>query len=368
MRANAGVSFPALPKTSIFTSKPVDSMSAHAKAVSSTMLARGLVGRYASMLVNPFSAVTERYPDDAIIPTGTVRLNTSDTYTVSASGDFRARLASKVYAASCIWRPQPVASAALLGDYGASQASWVALSSIDRTLACALRLRVVGLPSGIFLPAGTIYFLQAQGPESVATFDNEAECISAVTARKGFSLTLNELNSLGAVHLPLLPQGPMSFVFSDSNSALTGPLVGPLANPPALFVLGFGLPVGATLRIDYTHHVEYIPNVPAAGLISTSVQLPSAPSRDSIAAASQAVQATIAGATSGVQVKHLVGSASSSPSILSSLGEMVRTAANPFGSSAPSGAFSGAGGGGGGYGMVPPWMKSAMGLLSAAGI
>jgi len=85
-----------------------------------------------------------------------------------------------------------------------------------------IRTRLVGLPTSTFLPSGTLYFLRIQEAELSATLAaldvSETAAIQAVTAGKGFSMTVNELSKLDGVILPFLPQGPMSFVFSDNNS------------------------------------------------------------------------------------------------------------------------------------------------------
>jgi hypothetical protein len=250
-----------------------------------------------------------RYPDETIVPTGLVHLAYSNTYTV-ANGESTLRTYLRWKCdidnaggvnTSPILLPDAVGAAFNSVDYGSPQTTWSNLSSIDRTLAAGIRVRLIGLPTSTFMPSGTIYFIQLQNVE--AEIADEASAIQAVTAGKGFSVTVNELSKTDGVTLPYLPQGPMSFVFSDTNA--DAPVTAGVSSASTvvsangfLYVVAFGLQSGQSFRIDYAHHIEYIPRATAAGLVATRVEPPSSEFRDAISRGAQAVQSTLAGATS----------------------------------------------------------------------
>lgn len=279
----------------------------------------GKVSPYLSMVMDPHSKDKGvRYPDETIVPTGLVHLAYSTTYTVpAATSNFATALTWKCDIdnaggadTSPIWPPGPVGAGPGYNDYGAPQATWAALSATDRTLAAGIRVRVIGLPTSTFMPSGTIYFIQAQASERLSLPSTEAAAIQAVTAGKGFSVTVNELSKADGVTIPYLPQGPMSFVFSDTNAeapvtagAETASTV--VSANGLLWVVAFGLQPGQSFRIDYAHHIEYIPRVTAAGLIATRVEPPSSELRDAISRGAQAVQTNLAGATNLQQIRPL---------------------------------------------------------------
>jgi hypothetical protein len=274
------------------------------------------------MLLDPFSREAAcRYPDETIVATGLTHLTTSDTFTADPTGTVQTFLRWKVtdFAATAVPTvslPTPFGAPVRYADYGSPQASWLALDSIDRTLAMGIKARVVALPTSTFLPSGTLYFLQVQEAELNSTFvalaAGEAAAIQAVTAGKGFSMTVNELSKMDGVVLPFLPQGPMSFVFSDRNSipaATAGTVAGTssvVSANPIIVVVGYGLESGLKILFDYAHHVEYVPTTAAAGLIATAVEPPSAAAREGIAKASAIVQSHISGSTSGKEVAPLL--------------------------------------------------------------
>jgi hypothetical protein len=272
-----------------------------------------------------------RYPDETIVPTGLVHLASSFTYTVSeGQSTLRTYLRWKCDVdnpggvdTSPILTPDYIGSTYASVDYGSPQTTWANLSSIDRTLAAGIRVRLIGLPTSTFMPSGTIYFLQMQNVETeIAT---ETAAIQAVTAGKGFSVTVNELSKTDGVTLPYLPQGPMSFVFSDTNAE--APVTAGSATASTvvsanglLYVYAFGLQAGQSFRIDYAHHIEYIPRATAAGLVATRVEAPSAEFRDAISRGAQVVQTSLAGATSMAKIRPVVDGGTSI------LGQLARTA------------------------------------------
>ncbi len=301
-------------------------MREYSRELYSKLGSRRVATPYFRMVINPFDGEGQRYPDESIVPTGLVHLQTSSTFTVdntAATSGMLTVLNWKVTDAvsgasshATFLPPWGIGSPSVNSDYGAPQVAWRALDSIDRTLAAAIRVRVQGLPTSTFVPSGTLYFLQYQAGEAVGSFDTESECIQAVTARKGFSISVAEVAKLGAVHIPFLPQGPMSYVFSQSNSypasgfpdSPTGsPVSSVIAPNGGLVVAGYGLQVGQILRFDYSHHVEYVPKVTSAGLIETKVELPSSEEREKIAQDSQETLNKIAGGTSAADIHILQG-------------------------------------------------------------
>lgn len=369
LKSDGGAQFPPLRSLSFVTQPRDESRLAYGREIMSKVGPAGVASPYLRMVLNPFESEGRRYPDESIVPTGLVHLQTSSTYTVDASGaanGFWTYLNWKVTDAvaslhSTILSPIAIGSTPTFSDYGVPQASWRALDSIDRTLACAVRVRLMGLPTSTFVPSGTVYFLQYQPGEVGTGVDTEAECIQAVTARKGFSITLAEIARLGAVHLPFLPQGPMSYVFSASNSyAASGfpdnaasLINSPISPNGGLAVVAYGVQQNVVLRFDYSHHVEYIPKVGSAGLVETRVELPSSAAREFIATGTQNVLSVVAGGTSASDLAPLTSAArsktlrgSTSPALnfssgLSTLDSMLSTVSGLMGTAGKVGALMG---------------------------
>jgi len=313
--------FPALPSASNRQPAPSASYASYASIASGRAAAlQGKVAPYLAMVLDPHSKDKgARYPDETIVPTGLNHLAASASYTIPDGGS--------TFVTGLRWKcsrdtpggadTAPILTAAPTygsgdwSEYGTPQTTWASLSAVDRTLAAGIRVRLVGLPTSTFLPAGTVYFLQLQSIELGSLPLTEAAAIQAVTAGKGFSCTVNELSKTDGITLPYLPQGPMSFVFSDTDSE--APVTAGSTSTSTvvsangfLFVIGFGLQAGQTLRFDYAHHIEYIPRSIAAGIVATRVEPPSAELRDAISRGAQAIQSSLAGATSASKVQRLV--------------------------------------------------------------
>lgn len=330
------------------------------------------------MVIDPLDkGKAERYPDETIVPTGLVHFTSSTTYVVpegstTLSTALRWKCAQDEVGGPNTAPIYPVTdiSHGPLGvgnddwtDYGTPQQTWIQINAVDRTLATGIRLRVVGLPTATFLPSGTLYFLQVQNRELWSAYSTESICIQAVTAGKGFSMTLNELSKSDGVTLPYLPQGPMSFVFSDNSAeaaVLAGRLVGGVNSTVvsangALIVVGFGLQAGTTVRVDYAHHIEYIPRPQAAGLIETKVELPSSAARDAISRGVQLVQEHLAGSTALGKVAPVVtgGGAGIVQSLTRAAVGLIPGAGAIVGVAKSAADALGA----------PPWLKTAMSFL-----
>lgn len=384
----SGASFPALtnrvtPKPTVPQGPSYSDVAAYGSQKTSQV--KGL-SNYMEMILDPHRSTENavRYPDETIVPTGLVSLQDSITYTVPAEevgtvGTFRTLLRWKVidddvassYSENPILSPIPIGATSHTGGTRTytQQSNWLPLSAVDRTLACGIRLRMVGLPTSTFMPSGTVYFLQYQNVE-LSDFnaglitDGESYARAAVAAKKGFSCTINELSKTEGVTVPYLPQGPMSFVFSDSNtaaSAIAG-IVGAgvsstvVSANGGVMVVGFGLQPGSILRFDYGHVIEYVPRAKAAGLIQTAVQPPSSAMRDSISHGAAMVQQTISGATSLSSIAKVVagGAMQAAAAVAKSV-----VASVPGGSAVVRGLAGMAEGLG-----APSWLKSALNALA----
>lgn len=386
IKAKSPENFPALPKArSPSSPAPVGagagSYASYADVASGRAGAIGSsISPYLSMVIDPMSKEKGvRYPDETIVPTGMVHLASSTSFTIpedypvpGLKGSFWTGLRWKCDVddttttanTAPILGPQGVGEPIVFSDYGAPQKTWADLSAVDRSLALGLRVRVVALPTATYLPSGTLYFLQIQANESFLDFATEAGCIQAVTAGKGFSMTVNELSKCDGVTLPYLPQGPMSFVFSDTNAEApvlagvpvfgTSPTV--VSANGSIAVFGFGLQTGITLRVDYAHHIEYIPRVKAAGLVATKVEPPSAPARDAISRGAQLVQQSLAGSTSLGKVSGVVTGGG-----MSALSTLARAAVGLIPGASQGLAVAKAAADTLG---APSWLKSAIGFLA----
>lgn len=342
---------------------------------------------YMEMILDPHRSAEDacRYPDETIVPTALVSLQDSITYSVPAttsvtqvSGTLITALKWKVTKDDSgtetiselpITRPQLMdTSFNPLQDSNQAytqQGPWLTLSSTDRTLAAGIRIRTVGLPVSTFMPSGTVYFIQYQNQEIkdlVFGLSGQGESVAraAVAAKKGFSMTVNELSRTEGVTIPYLPQGPMSFVFSDSGTsaaanagAYTASTV--VSANGGLLIAAFGLQVGQSLRLDYGHVIEYIPRSTAAGLIQTAVQPPSSSMRDSISAGAAMIQQNISGATSLSSIAQVVAGGA-----LTAAANVAKGVVNsiPGGQALASGAHALAKGLG-----APSWLTSALNSL-----
>lgn len=337
------------------------------------------------MILDPLRSTERaiRYPDETIVPTGLVSLQDSLTH---VSGPVLGGVPNTFYT-DMKWKvvdddpatgvdDQPICTPTQLGAPRArtrfnQQSQWLALSSVDRTLACAIRARVVGLPPATFLPSGTLYFIQYQNVEYLDLVTSlavagESAARAAIAAKKGFTCTVNEISKTDGVTLPFLPQGPMSFVFSDSNtSAAASAGVGSLVNPVrssvvsangGIIIVGFGLQDGVTLRLDYGSIIEYIPRATAAGLVQTAVQPPSSAMRDSISTGAAMIQQTISGATSLSSISRVVAGGAMSAAAQVARGVIAGVPGGPLVMGGLSAAAEGLG--------APTWLRSALAALT----
>lgn len=299
------------------------------------------------MLADPWSITSKvGYPDDTLLKTASTVLNYTNTLSIPASYDpagagtncsfktlLRTRPLGGVDTFPLDWRsrqgvrcaPAAQVSGEVVTQYGSAvfdYSNWLTfydVGSVSRTLAAAIKVRVVGLPASTFMAPGRLYFLQASDfecmqdnnapsgpspslntqlfdlPATVAAASRptilEANAIAAVRAGKGFSLTLQEiLDSKSGATVPFLPVGPGSFVYTPNPGDVTvfassyTPLADryDLAQNQNLIVLGFGILQSTVLQFDYAAVVEYVPEASAAGIIATNITPPDSAERESI--------------------------------------------------------------------------------------
>jgi hypothetical protein len=300
-------------------------------------------------LLDPFSAIQGdvRYPDETITKTAIVQMQQRqgaqcDSPGKALNGWLVARLMIKQgglnYSGSSVWGVgwdgengqgnvgSPGDSQYFMrGGYGDTSNTWGKGSAIDRTLAAGIRVKLNGMPSNTFQPSGTLYAWQVQTNElnPVNTIFSEAQARQMIEAGKGFMINLAEVNQMDGITLPYCPQGPMSYVFSDSDNPRYqatnidgGDLTGggwngyagaTVSHLPCLEIMVFGAQEGTTLSIDFGHIVEYIPRVTLAGIITTKAKMPDVGWRQAAGGVISALAQTIGGQTSPGTLAAVLG-------------------------------------------------------------
>lgn len=179
--------------------------------------ARADVDRYVELLMNPWASSPVRLPDHVVVPTSLARFIANRTYTFSSTaekgGNYLFGVSNRLnnyapnlvtiagpqgplefgqvlspggtstipytYSPGCILAPgqwgigayaDPRANMSFdatkagpwSDDYGSTLSSSTPFMSAYRTLALAMRVRIVGLPSGIFMTPGKVYFAQVR--------------------------------------------------------------------------------------------------------------------------------------------------------------------------------------------------------------
>lgn len=171
------------------------------------------VERYIELLMNPWAASPVRLPDHVVVPTSLARFVANRTYTFSSTATYGSNFLFGVsnrlnnyspayspsqagnpqelstgpvtpytYSPGCIMTPgqwgsagqysnprtnggifwPPLAAGPWADDYGSTLEASTPYMSAYRTLALAMRVRIVGLPSGVFMTPGKIYFAQVR--------------------------------------------------------------------------------------------------------------------------------------------------------------------------------------------------------------
>lgn len=289
-------------------------------------------------MTDPFNNFTSRYPDETIIPTAVSNLTNTVTYTATTA-QWATMLACNA-APLPIYQPAAFTGAAGGGwspstvSFGANQTTLYGFTAATRVLAAGVRVRIAGLPTSTFMPAGTVYLLQLEADSSDAftTYldqtivgGGETAAINAVREGKGFCFTMQELVNSDGIHLPLLPRGPSSFLMNKPNLAGYGAGSSLNMPQPMLFAVCYGGQIGTVIKLDYVVHHEFIPNSGAGGLLPVAVVTPDTQGRDSIHKSAAQLGNNIGGQTSFTPVKNALVQAAAdaivkyAPSAISSL-------------------------------------------------
>lgn len=192
------------------------------------------------------------------------------------------------------------------------QATYEQFMAKSRVLACGMRISITGLPSGVFMAPGTVYFtqiphdgiLEEVGVAPPVQFPLPLPPVASPTgsqdwwerqvlAGRAFRITMEEVRTNGGYTHFWLPSGPECFLYRDTGANLgmfqsgTSTFVsggfdirstmsssGPAR--PDLLLCGIfpgtgPLPYGYTIAVEFVHHVESVPDDRAAGIVPTSL-------------------------------------------------------------------------------------------------
>jgi len=355
--------------------------------------------KYSTVMMNPWvdSSFFTRYPDEVITPTAMAGFFANRTYTMTSSSTapiksffLRTRLQTYSedlpvtdlgeaitiqngatlaalhgvyrYTPGCIaaldmFAPTPASAVSTISpigispapnqvawgdDYGSELARWLPLQAAYRTTACAVRVRVIGLPTNTFLSPGKIYFLQLKWRADEVPM-SEQDLVDLERLGRGSHVSLDQVRENGSKTLFYVPDSPDKFRMSsatlpapgvflettNTGAQVLGKKVFPwmrdvltdyVNTAPARWVVPYdpnatyggsssstsetydlqnaadeeailaiyyvGSQDGVVLEVDYAHVVEFIPTTEAAGIITTDICLPNSQARDAILTAS----------------------------------------------------------------------------------
>lgn len=364
-----GVEFPPLSKATTKAPRQVGKKS-YADVVRSQgsgFLAKTNGSDYLKCLMQPIDTPCGvRWPDETLVPTSTNKFISETTYVVTGTtfacglgwkaiqkGAAAAFTGNGAFPAGSVWstilQPQDAPTLGLDSDYGPSQATWATLSSVDRTIACGLRVRLTDLPPNKFMKPGKLYFIQYTPEEfpgvlAATLAANEPYFQQLVTASKGFTLTTADADAAGGVSHPFLPMGPNSFVYSGTDAGFaagttnnaTSAAVQQNLNVSAnggLWVIGFGVTAGTAVNVTFAHHLEFVPTVSAAGLLEPVTSQPDTMLRQDILSNIAHRSALIRGANT---LKPLIDAGLANPNATAGLagaasGMVASVAGGPYG-------------------------------------
>jgi len=360
--------------------------------------------RYIELLMNPWAASPVRLPDHVVTPTSLARFVANRTYQLTPTsstsfgtnllfamtnrlctpgdasdggvavesiscgsiGSSAAGIATYSYTPGSIMVPQqwgsggftdphiamaPISPISLnagpwADGFGTSMQTTVGFIAAYRTLSMAMRVRIIGLPTGQFMTPGVVYFAQVRMNHSDLPVTQQdfvqleqlgrASHVSADAIREAgsktlfyspdgpqkFSMTSNFVAPPGVFGpadatgwVPAVPGAGVRYFpgapavvqkatdftrnivpyLSQSNTNLPSSTPDSLrvatvdatdaanADSSTLLVMAyFGIQEGVVLEVDYAHIVEYIPNNSAPAGIEAVVQLPDSAAMDSI--------------------------------------------------------------------------------------
>lgn len=341
-------------------------------------------GSYVEMLVNPWSGALCRLPDANIAPTSLAKFIKSRTYTCSGIAPtdgydlygINSRLAcfniirtldtaepgyptTGQTSAPYQYTPGPILSQVqmqLTGDkfkglsvltdnpsypwgqdYGPPQSQTCSWTAAYRTLALAMRVRVVGLPASTFMAPGKVYFAQVRANYSDLPI-TEQDYVNLERIGRATHVSLDAVRESGSKTFFAVPDSADKFVLSSTFPmapgefdpknddglavrqfpAVNGPFIPDnsytlipyqtattnatvaagsrnlVGNPTdaatadqtmILLMAVFGAASGVILEVNYATVVEYIPTGDAPPGVETRVQLPNSPAMDTIFAA-----------------------------------------------------------------------------------
>jgi len=364
---------------------------------------RDIVKDYIDTLLNPWSTNSIRLPDHVITPTSVAKFFANRTYTIGHTSGFGPNILFGLNTRLSCFNANPGASdgsaykspdgltvgvsakypavpgnileplqwgvgaysnpntnyvSAITGathastvwsdDYGASLASTLPFVSAYRTLAAAIRVRVVGLPPSQFMTPGKIYFAQVRYDleDLPAT---EQDFVTLEQLGRATHVSADAVREAGSKTIFMTPDGAEKFgmvsnfvmapgIQFDGSSGYTATYVrfptasqaiglasaqptlcsalsavvpyttkgdnqtnaaanlssaiidnSDMANADStsLLIVGyFGASDGVVLEVDYANVVEYIPNKKSPAGVEALVQLPNASAMDAIFSAS----------------------------------------------------------------------------------
>jgi hypothetical protein len=220
-------------------------------------------------------------------------------------------------------------------DYGATQAATVAFTSAYRLLSMGVRVRIVGLPSGVFMTPGKIYFAQVRWHKDDVPITEE-DFVQLERLGRATHVSMDAVRASGSKTFYAIPDSDDKFEMSSSfypapgvsnaNDWASGGVAvdtrlftnlnfvngGSLSSYDAiapyntsgtvgstvatqdaadqqvadqtilLQVACFGLQAGVVLEVDYASNYEIIPTAAAPPGVETSIQLPSSQAMDAI--------------------------------------------------------------------------------------
>lgn len=220
-----------------------------------------VVSNYVDMIVNPWCGRLQRLPDVCISPTSMFKMFANRTYTVSGSATYGTNLMFGCHSRLSNFSPYGVVSEAAqvnpsggataaypvypyrpgnimiptqyftgsafraydgstpnsvwADDYGTQQSDLCSWTSAYRTLAMAIRVRVVGLPPSQFMAPGKIYFAQVRwDTEDVPITEQDY----VVLEQKGRAshVSLDAVRDAGSKTFFVTPDGPGKLDFSST--------------------------------------------------------------------------------------------------------------------------------------------------------
>jgi hypothetical protein len=214
---------------------------------------------YLEQMINPWGGARQRLPDHNIRPTNLAAMFANRTYTTGSSTGLYFAMHSKLtnyngtsivaetnspysaagatslgtvyqYVPGCILTPIPFTSA--LGDttinnlpwnddYGAELAVSNQFVAASRPLSVAMRFRVVGLPSGMFMAPGRLYVAQVRY-NAIDLPKTEQDFVTLERLNQASHVSLDSVRASGSKTFFVVPDGADKFRLSSSFALAPG--------------------------------------------------------------------------------------------------------------------------------------------------